>query len=90
MGNEAQETKQEESIGHWKYDKLPGGKERFQPPKTVKPINPSATLTRPLLYARAELGSPGDPELACQQETSSQVTVQTTVQGLNMAFKPEC
>lgn len=43
-GQRAQETKQEESTGHWKYDKLPDGKERFQLLKTVKPVKPSATV----------------------------------------------
>ena len=36
VGNEAQGPQQEESTGRWRYDKVPGGKERFQPLKTLK------------------------------------------------------
>jgi len=49
VGNEAQETQQEESAGRWRHDTVPGRKESAQSLKRVKQSTHQLLLTEHLL-----------------------------------------
>lgn len=94
QGYGAQETKQEESIGHWKYDKMPDEKERFQPLKTVKPVHLSATVDQATVLCQGQAGDPRRPRVSLPGEdikTSSQSNprCRAVYDMLNKAFNPE-